>query len=137
MGDTTANAVSQAGQIADRNIDARIWGPHGWSFIKAVCQGFDPAKQNAEDLVQWINLLPKVLPCESCRANFEHTLQKYPFKPYCHDDCCLKWFQAVRADVALHEKKYPAKFPWRYLGYGALFAAGVGVGYVLAKQVVS
>lgn len=141
---TVSTAPSQIAQAAQRGgIDPHLWGREGWDFIYYVLAGYDPATQKPEDIAAWINLLPKVLPCEKCRVNFADVLNKYPFEPYCLNDSCKTWYGNVRAEVARHEVPSPEKVARMahqqearasyWLATAGMVLIGAGVGFAVGS----
>ncbi len=129
-------------------IDPSVWGESGWTFLRSVLHGFDPAEQSKAKLEQWWNLLPEVLPCANCRVNFgDKTLTKYPIRPYLERNMLPEYYRRVRAEVRKHETKTggtlyaklhreaaaPSRYTWRFVVGTAVVAIGVGValGYAL------
>lgn len=61
------------------NIDPELWGKHGWFFLHYTSLGY-PKKPSLEDKKyyrQFIESLPHILPCESCRNHFHQNLKYY------------------------------------------------------------
>lgn len=57
-----------------------VWGPHAWIFLHSITLDYpnNPTPQNKENMINFINALGYVLPCEKCRNNFKEHLLKYP-----------------------------------------------------------
>lgn len=62
------------------NIDPKIWGPPGWEFLNAVTGGY-PYKADYEErkqMVAFLTSLGNVLPCSTCRQNYNEFLKAFP-----------------------------------------------------------
>lgn len=61
-------------------MDPTIWGPRGWFFIDSIILNYpdNPTQNDKNDLVAFFDILPKVLPCYTCRTNLKLHLQNNP-----------------------------------------------------------
>jgi hypothetical protein len=57
-----------------------IWGPHAWVFLHSVTLEYpeNPTEQDKVNMVNFINSVGLVLPCQKCRNNFKSHLDKTP-----------------------------------------------------------
>lgn len=52
-------------------MNPKIWGPAAWKFIHSVSLAYpiNPSNEEKENMLTFITILPKILPCEKCRYN--------------------------------------------------------------------
>ena len=52
-------------------MNPKIWGPSAWKFIHNVSLAYpeDPSLEDKDNMRTFINILPKILPCEKCKYN--------------------------------------------------------------------
>ena len=57
-----------------------VWGPHAWIFLHSITLEYpdNPTDEDKVNIVNFINSLSLVLPCQKCRINFGLHLEKYP-----------------------------------------------------------
>lgn len=62
------------------NIDPTHWGPHVWaaSFFIALGYPDNPTETDKQNALSYYQSMGKLLPCSTCRVNFQHHLLKYP-----------------------------------------------------------
>ena len=58
------------------NLNPKLWGPEGWSFLKNCAQACDEASFPHYEAL--LSLLPHVLPCEKCRFHAGEYLAANP-----------------------------------------------------------
>ena len=76
------------------NLDPKAWGPPGWAFLSACAAACD--EESAAAYRAFFQLLPNVLPCESCRAHAREYVRVHP-----PDAAALvAWLERVRRAVA-------------------------------------
>jgi hypothetical protein len=63
-----------------QNINPDIWGMHGWKFMHYITLAYPdkPTEEEKYSIKLYFNNVGKVLPCYSCRINYEKHLNKYP-----------------------------------------------------------
>jgi len=63
-----------------QNISPDIWGKHGWKFMHYITLAYPdkPTEEDKKAIKIYFTSVGKVLPCYSCRLNYEKHLQKYP-----------------------------------------------------------
>lgn len=59
-----------------RNLDPSIWGRGGWDFLHSCASAHDD--ESHDDYVQFLSLLPEVLPCARCRVHARRFLRENP-----------------------------------------------------------
>ena len=57
-----------------------IWGPHAWMFLHTITLEYpeNPTSEDKQNILNFINSLGNVLPCEKCKNNFKKHLDKIP-----------------------------------------------------------
>ena len=57
-----------------------IWGPHAWMFLHSITLEYpeNPTSEDKQNILNFINSLGNVLPCEKCKNNFKKHLDKIP-----------------------------------------------------------
>lgn len=57
-----------------------VWGPHAWIFLHSITLEYpdNPTSEDKVNIVNFINSLGPVLPCQKCRINFKSHIEKYP-----------------------------------------------------------
>jgi len=62
------------------NINPKLWGYHTWRFLHYITLSYseNPTNEEMNDTRNFFLLIPKILPCDKCRKNFIHNLNKYP-----------------------------------------------------------
>lgn len=63
-------------------MDPLIWGPSAWSFIHFLTIAYPdkPTREDIENHKNFINLLPKILPCSICKNHIEKNLEDIDFE---------------------------------------------------------
>lgn len=91
------------------NISPELWGPSGWKFLHYITFTYPNNPTSEEKLIykNFFKLAGKVLPCMSCRGNYENHQKKYPL-----DDSALeskinlvKWLINIHNEVNLLNNK--------------------------------
>lgn len=56
-----------------------IWGPHAWIMLHSITLGYpdNPSQNDKINMLNFINSLSYVLPCEKCRINLSKHLQSH------------------------------------------------------------
>lgn len=81
-----------------QNIDPKLWGSSGWTFLKYCAEGSDAC--SFETL---LNALPDILPCEECRF---HCRQYVDTHPVVDGDFAL-WMQEFQDAVSARKATSP------------------------------
>ena len=83
------------------NLLTSCWGPVGWAFLHSVTFGYPekPTKAESDAYRRYFESLGAVLPCDTCRENYQKNLRDLP----------LERFLGSRKDLTywgylLHEK---------------------------------
>jgi hypothetical protein len=91
------------------NISPTVWGPPGWKFMHYITFTY-PINPNIEDKENYKNffeIVGKVLPCNSCRINFNKHLKKYPLTDYVLSTKknLIEWFVNIHNEVNIMNGK--------------------------------
>jgi len=78
-------------------MDTRFWGPSGWKLLHLMSQ--DAAR--CKKMIEWLNLLPYVLPCKYCRASLHdyYELQPLSKEIFCNPETAGKWVYDIHNRV--------------------------------------
>jgi hypothetical protein len=116
-----------------KNIDPSTWGPPTWDFLDYCAQSID--EESYPSYVALLELLPKILPCESCRHHCANYIQDNPLQ-----DSQMQigtWLDKFRLNV----KQRVGSIKVQSQGSGAICVALVivlvillGIGVVLAYR---
>lgn len=62
------------------NINPKLWGPPAWDFLFYILASYpdSPTISDKENIKIFFDSLKNVLPCYSCRINYNTHLNKYP-----------------------------------------------------------
>lgn len=60
-------------------MDTRYWGPSGWRLLHMITFAYEPDKQKNQ-MRQFFEVLPFVLPCKFCRSNLVGHYEKVPLE---------------------------------------------------------
>jgi len=80
------------------NLNPKIWGPDGWSFLKSCSHACD--QESLPHYVSLVSLLPHVLPCEKCRF---HAAAYIDENPPGNSPDLVRWFEDFESAVR-HKK---------------------------------
>lgn len=66
--------------INENHKHPTYWGPSAWKFLHSVADSYPqyPTEETKQKTKQFFSLLKDVLPCPSCRLNYERHIAKYP-----------------------------------------------------------
>ena len=114
-----------------RNLDPQVWGGGGWAFLEHCLLAADDSSREA--YIQWLHLLPDVLPCSRCRQHCAEYLRAHP--PAQEKDL-LAWLHDFRAAVK-HRKEtsgrdLPSRPGWTL--WVVLLITAVGLLFFLAPN---
>jgi hypothetical protein len=61
-------------------MNPNIWGSHAWFFLHSITFGYPncPTHKDKVNMKTFFNNLKHVLPCPSCRINYDNHLKKLP-----------------------------------------------------------
>ena len=61
-------------------MDPELWGPHAWIFLHYVTFSYPdkPTWKDKQNMRDFINLLPEILPCHKCKMNCASHLKDMP-----------------------------------------------------------
>jgi len=76
------------------NVNPKVWGPEGWAFLKSCARACD--EESFPHYLQFVALLPHVLPCEKCRHHAEDYIRRNPPRSAAE---FLDWVNAFEAAV--------------------------------------
>lgn len=78
-------------------MDTRFWGPSGWKFLHVLAQDASRCRKT----VEWLKLLPYVLPCKYCRASLHdyYEIQPLSNELFCNPDTAGKWMYDIHNRV--------------------------------------
>ena len=84
------------------NVIPSVWGSHAWKFLHCIALSY-PAKPTQQDKTDYKNFflsLDKILPCETCAANFQdhikvHNIDEYLIGPH----QLFSWTVKIRNEV--------------------------------------
>ncbi len=87
------------------NISPNIWGKHGWKFLHYITFTYPekPTNEEKEIYKTFFTHVGKVLPCFSCKNNYNNHLTKFPL----NDDTLkskktlVKWLVNIHNEVNL------------------------------------
>jgi hypothetical protein len=72
-------------------MDTRYWGPSGWSLLHLVA-----ATKTKNEVVEFLETLPYVLPCKFCRASLSKYYKELPLSGIDHLD---RWMYQIHNKV--------------------------------------
>ena len=78
-------------------MDTRFWGPSGWRFLHLLAQDAHRCKKT----IEWLKLLPYVLPCKYCRASLHdyYIIQPLSEEIFCNQESAGKWMYDIHNRV--------------------------------------
>lgn len=88
-----------------------IWGPGLWIFLHTLTLGYpdNPSLEDKKRMMDFINMLGFVLPCEKCQLHFQEHLSKHPIQPALESrEKIIKWLNDIHNEVnkSLGKKEY-------------------------------
>ena len=109
-----------------------VWGPVFWAYLKMVLETTSE-EQSKTHLVPLIKQFHLMLPCQSCRQNFEKVLAKFPPDKYVFTEEGRRlWYHMVREEVRQHEPPKTLLYRLRKHKYELMRAAGFIVFLIIA-----
>ena len=83
-------------------MDPKIWGKAWWQLLFSSALGYslDPTIDDQYAYSRFYMLLSRVLPCESCKVNFENHFRNVPINFYLHSrKALLDWVLILHNEV--------------------------------------
>ena len=77
-----------------KNLNPKVWGKTGWSFLKHCAEACD--QDSFPRYLEFLKLLPEVLPCEKCRKHAADYLARNPPET---GDNLSQWVEDFEANV--------------------------------------
>lgn len=59
-------------------MDTRFWGPPAWKLLHTIAAAYEPARK--KHIIEFLDVLPFVLPCKFCRASLTDHYKRLPFR---------------------------------------------------------
>lgn len=89
-----------------KNINPKLWGPHGWKFIDKVIEGYPVSRPSSRDrahMTMFLTSMGHSLPCETCRTNHTKFTLVNPPQNFVSSRAKLrKWFKAYKSYSSPH-----------------------------------
>lgn len=61
-------------------FQSKVWGPAAWLFLHCVSLNYDPSKHNAIEFLNFFKSLAYVLPCGTCRSNYQDLIKSKKYR---------------------------------------------------------
>ena len=82
------------------NVNPKIWGPAGWTFIDKVIEGYPARRAKMSDqiaMTDFLTSLERVLPCKKCRKSFrEYAEMNPPIEAVVNRRRAKQWLEAYK-----------------------------------------
>ena len=77
---TQQTQQTQQTQDNGNRFDPIYWGPSAWKFLETVAFGYpeNPTSEEQHAVINFLNALEYVLPCEKCKIHFSQNLKNKP-----------------------------------------------------------
>ena len=84
-----------------KNIKPDLWGPHLWRFLHYLSLSYpsNPTDEEKEIMLNFLESLQEILPCEKCRYNFNKHLDNLDMNALNNNENFIKWLFNVHNDV--------------------------------------
>jgi len=84
-----------------KNIKPDIWGPHLWRFLHYLSLSYPetPTDEEKEIMLNFLESLQEILPCEKCRYNFNKHLDSLDMKVLNNNESFVKWMFNTHNEV--------------------------------------
>ena len=84
-----------------KNIKPDLWGPHLWRFLHYLSLSYpsNPTDEEKEIMLNFLESLQEILPCEKCRYNFNKHLDNLDMNVLNSNESFIKWLFNVHNDV--------------------------------------
>ena len=81
-------------------MNQNIWGPYAWFFLHTITFNYPekPKECDKKKYKRFFTALKDVIPCKTCRNNYEIHLREYPIKLNTQQDL-VKWLIDVHNSV--------------------------------------
>ena len=84
-----------------KNIKPDLWGPHLWRFLHYLSLSYpsNPTDEEKEIMLNFLESLQEILPCEKCRYNFNKHLDNLDMNALNKNENFIKWLFNIHNDV--------------------------------------
>ena len=84
-----------------KNIKPDIWGSHLWRFLHYLSLSYpeNPTDEEKEIMLNFLESLQEILPCEKCRYNFNKHLDNLDMNVLNNNESFVKWVYNVHNEV--------------------------------------
>ena len=84
-----------------KNIKPDLWGPHLWRFLHYLSLSYpsNPTDEEKEIMLNFLESLQEILPCEKCRYNFNNHLDNLDMNILNSNETFIRWLFDVHNDV--------------------------------------
>lgn len=78
-------------------MDTRFWGPSGWKLLHSLAYSYEPTQKNRENMQNFLQTLPFILPCKFCRASLTDYFKQHPYEPDAlkSNESMVKWMYKI------------------------------------------
>ena len=86
----------------------QYWGPKTWRLIHCVGQNYpsNPTIVEKKQIIQFIYIIPYILPCSKCQYHFLKQLREYPIKNHLNSKKTLSlWLYRLHNNVNSQNNK--------------------------------
>ena len=66
--------------MSKNGFQSKIWGPCAWLFFHCVTLNYTPEKHCTAGYIKFFQNIVHVLPCATCRANYQELIKRGPFE---------------------------------------------------------
>ena len=90
-----------------KNIKPDIWGPPLWKFLHYLSMAYpaNPTDKDKEKMLNFLQSLQEILPCEKCRISFNKHLDELNMDDLKSDETFVKWLFNVHNKVNTSNNK--------------------------------
>jgi len=81
------------------NIDPKVWGNAGWTFLHSVTLSYSdkPSKDEKNTMRTFLTIIRDILPCAKCRKNYSKHMTKYDLEEGLKSkDDLVRWMLNIR-----------------------------------------
>ena len=84
-----------------KNIKPDLWGPHLWRFLHYLSLSYpsNPTDEEKEIMLNFLESLQEILPCEKCRYNFNKHLDNLDMNVLNSNESFIKWLFNIHNEV--------------------------------------
>ena len=89
-------------------VDPERWGPPAWDFLYCVAFSYPhyPTDREKKRMLQYLQSLGKILPCQSCRKNYKQKIKKISIRKNLDSKKSLVlWIMNMKNDIAKKANK--------------------------------